>query len=202
MLVDICEIVLNLILIDIINLARNIERILISLPQYKNARQIGIYLSMPKNEVSTREIVLHALRQEKKVFVPFTYKVTPSSPNKPKDVMDLVSLHSQDDYESLQLDAWGIPTPSRESVWERNTCLEDDEITIKQTPRREPSHVHLDMIIMPGMAFDKKLGRLGHGKGFYDFFLQRYQRSKDANQSTRTTMPLLGKFMMVQAFCL
>lgn len=201
MLVDICEIALNRILIDIINLAHNIERILISLPQYRNARQIGIYLSMPKNEVSTREIVLHALQQEKKVFVPFTYKVTPS-PNKPKDVMDLVSLHSRDDYESLQLDAWGIPTPSKESVWERTTCLEDDEITCKQTPRREPSHVHLDMIIMPGMAFDKKLGRLGHGKGFYDFFLQRYQKSKDINQSARITMPFLGKFMMIQAFCL
>lgn len=197
MLVDICEIALDLILIDIINLAHNVERILISLPQYKNARQIGIYLSMPKNEISTREIVLHALQQGKKVFVPFTYKVTPSSPNKPKDVMDLVSLHSQDDYESLQLDAWGIPTPSKESVWERNSCLEDDEITIKQTPRREPSPVRLDMIIMPGMAFDKKLGRLGHGKGFYDFFLQRYQRSKNTNQSARATMPFLGKFMMI-----
>lgn len=152
---------------------------------------------MPKAEISTRNIVLHALQQKKKVFVPFTYKITPSSPNGTKDVMDLVALHSQEDYESLQIDAWGIPTPSKESIWERNTCLGDDEITLQQTSRYEPGHVHLDMIIMPGMAFDRKLSRLGHGKGFYDYFLQRYQQSKAANQAARAKMPFLGKFMML-----
>lgn len=172
---------------------------LISLPQYKTANHIGIYLSMPKSEICTKNIVFHALQENKKVYVPITYRVKAPSSNGPKDVMDMVSLPSREDYESLQPDNWGIPTPSIESVKERNSCFGDDEITPQHSNRFKPSHVHLDMIIMPGMAFDRNLSRLGHGKGYYDFFLQRYEQSKVANQASTTIMPFLGKFMRLEA---
>lgn len=171
-----------------------------SLPQYEKASQIGIYLSMPKAEISTRNIVLHALQEKKTVFVPFIYKVTPSSADEPKSVMDMVSLHSQEDYESLNVDAWGIPTPSKESVNERKNCLGDGEITYHHQMEHNRCHINLDMIIMPGMAFDRNLSRLGHGKGFYDFFLHRYHQRKATNQVATATMPFLGKIIMSKLF--
>jgi 5-formyltetrahydrofolate cyclo-ligase len=31
----------------------------------------------------------------------------------------------------------------------------------------------IDMVIVPGLAFDRKYNRLGRGAGFYDYFLKR-----------------------------
>lgn len=104
--------------------------------------------------------------------------------------MDMVSLHSKEDYESLKPDAWGIPTPSVNTIEGRKRCLH--EFDPKGTRENAWAGSHLDLIIMPGVAFDTRLRRLGHGKGFYDLFLRRYKEN-GASIGMNTHMPFLGK---------
>lgn len=132
---------------------------------YKDARRISIYLSMPAAEVQTDSLVRHALLAGKQVFVPYLHKSTLTTPDTPVRVMEMVRLNSVQDYESLLPDKWGIPSIDAATVAERECILGNDTGT-------------LDLMLVPGVAFDLdergSVRRLGHGKGFYDFFLNRY----------------------------
>ena len=50
------------------------QNIILTLPQYNNAKRISIYLSMPKAEAETDILVQHALITGKEVFVPYIYR--------------------------------------------------------------------------------------------------------------------------------
>lgn len=169
--------------------------LLTSLPEYVKARKIGVYLSMPTAEISTKATVLHALQENKNVFIPYIYHFNNLDATGMKSAMDMVSLQSPQDYESLQPDPWGIPTPSEESLAERKYVLGAKEIGHCRV--HETKQEDLEVIIMPGVAFDRKLSRLGHGKGFYDSFLQCYQKLRipDSSGSTKNKMPFLGKVL-------
>ena len=122
---------------------------------------------MPGGELQTDAIVRHALSAGKRVFVPYLHKLQKPLPETPKTVMDMVDLRSVDDYERLTRDSWGIPTLDVKTVDEREHVLSEGS-------------EGMDLIFMPGVAFDvdTKSGfikRLGHGKGFYDYFLHRYR---------------------------
>lgn len=142
---------------------------------YQEAKRIGVYLSMPSGEVQTDAIVRHAIAAGKQVFVPYIHKSLNSTPDTPRSVMDMVDLRSLADYEALERDSWGIPTISSDTVEQRDHILQ----TSSQESRA------LDLILMPGVAFDMDsktdhIRRLGHGKGFYDYFLQRYKQAWEA----------------------
>ncbi|KAI9054737.1 hypothetical protein LZ554_001888 [Drepanopeziza brunnea f. sp. 'monogermtubi'] len=154
-----------------------------SFEPYQQAKRVGIYLSMPTGEVQTDAIVRHALESGKQVFVPFLHKARDPPPDTPRSVMDMVDLTSLSDYESLERDSWGIPTIDAATVEKREHILQG---SMKES---KP----LDMILVPGVAFDidPKSGyvrRLGHGKGFYDYFLHRYVQSR-GSQIRETTSP-------------
>lgn len=92
--------------------------------------------------------------------------------------MDMLSIESRADYQSLEPDSWGIPSIPKHSLSQRKNCLEDEG---------------LDLVVMPGVAFDEGFGRLGHGKGYYDYFLARYKLLADKEDvQRRVKMPILG----------
>ncbi|KAB8303210.1 hypothetical protein EYC80_004657 [Monilinia laxa] len=155
---------------------------LINFKPYQQAKRIGIYLAMPTGELQTDAIVRHALESGKQVFVPYLYKSTSQSPDVPRSVMDMVDLRSIADFDSLERDSWGIPTIPAETVDERESIL-----------KTVSSKGGLDMILLPGVAFDTDpntnfIRRLGHGKGFYDYFLHRY-REQSGSQKTGPASP-------------
>ncbi len=56
------------------------------------------------------------------------------------------------DLAQLQPDVWGIPAP----------------------PTDAPAAPHIDLALVPGVAFDRACRRLGHGAGYYDRFLETF----------------------------
>ena len=161
------------------------------MPEYQSAKKIGVYLSMPSREVSTTLIVDHAIENGKTVFVPYMYKPKQLSSSKemPSVVMDMLSLHSKEDYISLKADKWGIPSLDAESIRGRESCFGDSVIMGKAIDDGKTRQNNLDMIIVPGVGFDRDLRRLGHGKGFYDFFFSRYHALKEQKQVGISSTP-------------
>jgi len=92
--------------------------------------------------------------------------------------MDMVSLHSEVDYDALQPDNWGIPSIDAASISKRARCLNQRSLVEGEESMQTAGTVKLDMIVMPGLAFDRKHRRLGHGKGYYDLFLCRYHAQR------------------------
>lgn len=96
-----------------------------------------------KDEVQTYEIVDYALRQGKSVCVPYIRDRA--------GIMDAVIIH---DLKELVRGDFDILTVNKLNV---------NVVNIEE----------IDLIIMPGVAFDRYGHRLGMGAGFYDRFLEQ-----------------------------
>ena len=94
------------------------------------------------DEPDTRAIIEHCWNSGKKVAVPIVLPYT----------FDLVHTEIKS-FDSLISGMYGIQEPSPEN-------------RIIMTPEM------FDLVIIPGIAFDRKGGRLGQGKGYYDRFLE------------------------------
>ncbi|KAM9860421.1 5-formyltetrahydrofolate cyclo-ligase isoform 2-T2 [Aulostomus maculatus] len=102
------------------------------------------------DEVRTEEIIKDVLKTGKSCFIP-RYRSGGSNH------MDMLKLNSLQDMETLPLTSWNIHQPA-----------EDDD------SREEALAAGgLDLILMPGLGFDRSGNRLGRGKGFYDAYLER-----------------------------
>ena len=126
---------------DLIEKSNRIEKRLFSLAAFREVKCVMFYVSM-KEEVRTQEMIRLSLGAGKRVVVPSL------KPDRRKIKPSLLI-----DYESdLEEGLFGIPEPRAECV--RSLPVEDIEI-----------------VLVPGVAFDVCGGRLGFGGGYYDEFL-------------------------------
>ena len=116
---------------------------LLALDEYRRSRTIMIYLDY-RNEVRTGELVKESMTAGKNVAVPVTDVA--GRRLTPSLLLDFPG--------DLQPGAWGIPEPGPQAV-------------------RPLDPEKLDLVIVPGVAFDTAGYRLGYGRGFYDRFLPR-----------------------------
>ncbi|KKA30087.1 hypothetical protein TD95_004562 [Thielaviopsis punctulata] len=168
---------------SIVSQSKTLFDTLMDFPPYVEASRISIFLSMPHSEVQTQEIVRHSLQSGKMVFIPYLHKTPPHLDVDVKRVMDMVHIRDLKDYESLQPDKWGIPSLDPQTVHTRNRVLGDAVEPVDLSS--------LDLVLVPGLAFDSNpaggIKRMGHGRGFYDLFLDRY-----ASLSPRPPLALYG----------
>lgn len=116
---------------------------LLELEEYRQALTIMTYLSVRK-EVCTCNLVKVAMSEGKRVAVPVTDIVNRRLT--PSELLDYPG--------DLHPGPWNIPEPKPECI-------------------RPVEAEELDLVIVPGVAFDEKCNRLGYGGGFYDRFLGR-----------------------------
>jgi len=165
----------------------------IEAPVFKNANRISLYLSMATGEISTKKIAQHAIDQGKKVFVPYIQRYQQPHTQKTLLEMHMLALHPGEDLDSLKQDRWGIPSLGPESIAGRENAFGGFGIVVDMPNEPSaPSPPGLDLILMPGVAFDLENRRLGHGKGFYDRYLRRYKTVFSLGQEN-PRMPFLSK---------
>ncbi|KAF4741772.1 hypothetical protein FOZ62_006831, partial [Perkinsus olseni] len=121
---------------------------------WREAKAVGVFLSMPHGEAQTDRLIADAFTGGKRVFVP---KTVPDSND-----MELLEAGSLEDIASFPRTTWGIPEPDL-----------TNPITGEPRPNAIDVCPPLDAILVPGLGFDVHCGRLGRGKGFYDRYLSR-----------------------------
>ncbi|KAL5000999.1 hypothetical protein BDV10DRAFT_25409 [Aspergillus recurvatus] len=176
---------------SIVTQSRAVANRLFALPEYQKAQRIGVYLSMPSGELSTTAIVEDALKNNKEVFVPYIHSIETTTTQQKTSVMDMLALESMEDFMSLERDKWGIPSLTKAQAINKQNCFGGTGLAETLAKGTATGSSGLDLIVMPGMAFDSGFRRLGHGKGYYDSFLTRYLRWEAEMGTDTRSMPLL-----------
>lgn len=122
---------------------------LLSLPQMQRAQTVFLYLDF-RGEVSTDEILRWGWNQDKTMAIPVTVIE--------KKRLIPVAIRS---FDEVRPGAYGI----REPIVSANTEKDPESCAIPAES--------IDVVIVPGVAFDPRGGRLGYGGGYYDRFLPK-----------------------------
>ncbi len=110
---------------------------------YKNAEVIMAYIDF-RNEVMTEKLIKKATSEGKRVVIPISIVET----------RQLVLSEIIDYDNELEPGAYGILEPKKEYIREVDPQL-------------------VDLVLVPGVAFDRRGFRIGYGAGYYDRFLER-----------------------------
>ena len=119
----------------------------LDLPEYHKAKTVMWYLDC-RSELRTRHALPSAIEGDRRVVVPYC-TVDEQGSNK----LGLWHLESMDE---LVIGKWKILEPPRERWGE---------------PGKEVAPDKLDLVMVPGVGFDRHGGRMGNGQGYYDRLL-------------------------------
>lgn len=125
------------------DLSRRVIERLTSLPEYQAATRLGIYVGT-RFEVQTLPLVQSAWAAGKRTAVPCC-------------VGDELALYWIEDPGELAPRTLGILEPTTD---------------IRAMDERRADVASLELIIVPGVVFDRSGGRIGRGKGYYDRLLR------------------------------
>jgi 5-formyltetrahydrofolate cyclo-ligase len=125
---------------------------LFALEEFKRARCVIAYVSMP-DEVDTHQLIDESIGMGKQIGVPV---LTAAKGKKGK--RDLIISQITDRIKQLEIGPYGIKQPKQSDI--------------KPVPCKE-----MDLILVPGLAFDREGNRLGRGKGYYDRFLEKIPKT-------------------------
>ncbi|MHB8897798.1 MAG: 5-formyltetrahydrofolate cyclo-ligase [Thermoguttaceae bacterium] len=115
----------------------------VGLPQYAGARTVLAYMHI-RDEVRTGDLVAQLVRDGKRVVVPYCRG-------------DSLELFHLADPGELAPGVLGIPEPRAE---------------LRLLAGKVVSPEELDLLAVPGLAFDRAGGRVGYGRGYFDRMLQ------------------------------
>ena len=124
-------------------LSREIVARCMSLPEYQRAKTVLFYIDV-RSEVRTRHDLALALTSGKKIVVPYCVD----------GELELFHLEHNDE---LAIGMYKILEPKEE---------------LRKVASKNVDVKEIDLIIVPGVAFDRRGGRTGHGKGYYDKMLE------------------------------
>ncbi len=129
--------------------ARAVGR-LMALEEYGNARSVMWYIDCRSETRTKPQLLDEVAKGEKKIVVPYC-TVDEKGENK-------LGLWHMESLEEMVVGKWNILEPPKE-MW--------------GNPDKEPAAEELDMVMVPGVGFDRDGGRMGNGQGYYDRLLER-----------------------------
>ena len=125
-----------------------LEKVL-GLEAYRRAKLVHTYVSSKENEVDTRALIGACLAHGRRVAVPVVMPGTQTLAHALIDGLD-----------QLVVGPWGLAQPDPAAA----TWL--------------PAEARIDLVVVPGLAFDRRGHRIGWGGGYYDRFLAQVQAVK------------------------
>ncbi|MBX3422263.1 MAG: 5-formyltetrahydrofolate cyclo-ligase [Pirellulaceae bacterium] len=129
------------------NVSRLIVDRFMGLPEYAAAKTVMFYVDV-RDEVRTRHALPEAIQGDKRIVIPYCVD----------GELELFHLQSMDE---LDVGMYKILEP---------------KVELRQVAAKRLEPQDLDLIMVPGVAFDRMGGRTGHGKGYYDKLLQHARR--------------------------
>lgn len=124
-------------------LSRRICETFVELPEYAAAKTVMYYVDV-RAEVRTRHELPRAIDGDKRIVVPYCVD----------GELELFLLESMDE---LETGMYKILEPS---------------VDLRDVPEKKIPVEELDLVMVPGVAFDARGARMGHGKGYYDKLLE------------------------------